>query len=148
MHFHLHPRSGARIDPDGSAQLILAGGERWRLSASGAALTIEESTYYAEMIGPLQAQQVVLRAVCYGAAEVHWVLERVRHGATHPSRRPILLRNQPEPMAAAEADGDTSESSLHRIRRRADVTFAPVSRPLSMLTGRVQARFGNEGLLP
>ena len=29
------------------------------------------------MIGPLQAQQVVLRAVCYGAAEVRWVLERV-----------------------------------------------------------------------
>ena len=48
VHFHLHPRSGARLGPDGSAELILPSGERWRLSASGAALTIEESTHFAE----------------------------------------------------------------------------------------------------
>jgi uncharacterized heparinase superfamily protein len=76
VHFHLHPRCGARLAADGSAELILPGGERWRLSASGAALSIEESTHYAEVIGPLQAQQVVLRAVCYGAADVRWVLEQ------------------------------------------------------------------------
>src|SRR5262249_25944444 len=76
VHFHLHPRCGARFSPDGSAQLVWPGGERWRLQATGAALSIEESTHYAEVIGPLQAQQVVLRAVCYGAAEVRWVLER------------------------------------------------------------------------
>lgn len=77
VHFHLHPQSGARLAPDGSAELNLPNGERWRFSASGAALSIEESTHFAEIIGPLQAQQIVLRAVCYGAAEVHWVLERV-----------------------------------------------------------------------
>ena len=107
VHFHLHPRSGARVNPDGSALLVLASGERWRLSASGPALTIEESTYYAEMIGPLQAQQVVLRAVCYGAAEVHWVLERVgTEDAPEPTSDPAE-----EPAGAAaetEADGDAS----------------------------------------
>jgi uncharacterized heparinase superfamily protein len=76
VHFHLHPRCGARLTPDGDAELFLPDGQRWRLSATGAALGIEESTHYAEVIGPLQAQQVVLRAVCYGAAEVHWMLER------------------------------------------------------------------------
>jgi uncharacterized heparinase superfamily protein len=76
VHFHLHPRCGARLAADGSAELHLPSGECWRLSASGAALTIEESTHYAEVIGPLQAQQVVLRAVCYGAAEVRWKLEQ------------------------------------------------------------------------
>ena len=76
VHFHLHPRCGARLAPDGSALLVLPSGERWRLQATGAALSIEESTHYAEVIGPLQAQQVALRAVCYGAAEVRWVLER------------------------------------------------------------------------
>jgi uncharacterized heparinase superfamily protein len=75
IHFHLHPRCGARLAIDGSAELILPSGERWRLSATGAALGIEESTHYAEVIGPLLAQQVVLRAVCYGAADVRWVLE-------------------------------------------------------------------------
>ena len=80
VHFHLHPRSGARLGDDGSAELILPSDERWRLSASGAALSIEESTHYAEMIGPLQAQQVVLRAVCCGVAEVRWTLERIETG--------------------------------------------------------------------
>ncbi len=77
VHFHLHPRSGARLGTDGSAEIMLPSGERWRLSASGAALSIEESTHFAEMIGPLQAKKLVLRAVCYGAAEVRWALERV-----------------------------------------------------------------------
>jgi hypothetical protein len=53
------------------------------LSASRAALTIEESTHYAEVIGPLQAQQVVLRAVCCGVAEVRWLLERVKAAAAN-----------------------------------------------------------------
>jgi len=78
VHFHLHPLAGARYRAeDGSAELILRNGERWRLSATGAALSIEESTHFADVIGPLQAQQVVLRAACYGAARVRWRLERV-----------------------------------------------------------------------
>jgi uncharacterized heparinase superfamily protein len=77
VHFHLHPRCGARASADGGAILVLPSGERWRLSATGASLSIEESTHYAEVMGPLQAQQVVLRAVCYGAAEVRWLLERL-----------------------------------------------------------------------
>ena len=77
VHFHLHPRAGARIAADGSAELILPSGERWRLTASGAALAIEESTHYAQVIGPLRAQQVVLRAVCGGASDVRWTVQRV-----------------------------------------------------------------------
>jgi hypothetical protein len=57
----------------------------------GAALGIEESTHYAEVIGPLRALQVVLRAVCYGAAQVRWTLQR-------------LAPAEPQPDAA-EADG-------------------------------------------
>jgi uncharacterized heparinase superfamily protein len=98
VHFHLHPRSGARINPDGSALLVLPSGDCWRLSASGAALTIEESTHYAEMIGPLQAQQVVLRAACYGAAEVQWVLEHVTR-QTGSQSTPEAAK---EPAGAAE----------------------------------------------
>jgi uncharacterized heparinase superfamily protein len=77
VHFHLHPRAGARLAADGSADLVLPGGERWRLTASGAALAIEESTHYAQLIGPLRAQQVVLRAVCCGASDVRWTVQRV-----------------------------------------------------------------------
>jgi len=91
VHFHLHPRSGALLGMDG-AEITLPSGERWRLSASGAALTIEGSTHFAEMIGPLQAQQVVLRAVCYGAAEVRWVLERVEPGSLQQGSADIVAQ--------------------------------------------------------
>jgi uncharacterized heparinase superfamily protein len=78
VHFHLPPHAGARYAAaDGCADLILGNGERWRLLAAGAALTIEAGTYFAEVLGPVQAQQIVLRTVCYGAARVRWRLERV-----------------------------------------------------------------------
>jgi uncharacterized heparinase superfamily protein len=78
VHFHLPPHAGARYrGEDGVAELILRGGTRWRLSAEGATLTIEAGTYFAEVLGPVQTQQVVLRTLCYGAAKVRWRLERV-----------------------------------------------------------------------
>jgi uncharacterized heparinase superfamily protein len=76
IHFHLHPLAGARYG-EGGAELILPGGERWRLSAVGAALSIEPSTHWADIVGPRQAQQVVLRAACPGAATVRWGLQRL-----------------------------------------------------------------------
>jgi uncharacterized heparinase superfamily protein len=77
VHFHLGPHAGARYGAaEGTANLILRNGERWCLSASGAALTIEAGTHFAEVLGPVQAQQVVLRTVCYGAGSVRWRLER------------------------------------------------------------------------
>jgi uncharacterized heparinase superfamily protein len=103
VHFHLHPRSGARLTLEGGAELILPSGERWRLSASGAALSIEESTHFAEVVGPLQAQQVVLRAVCYGAAEVRWVLERIDPAATFDETY--------DPMLDLVEIGDADEAS-------------------------------------
>jgi uncharacterized heparinase superfamily protein len=77
IHFHLHPRVGARQTADGRLELLLPGGDRWQFQAAGAAVSIEESTHYADLRGALQAQQVVLRGLCYGAAEVHWTVEPV-----------------------------------------------------------------------
>jgi uncharacterized heparinase superfamily protein len=78
IHFHVHPLAGARYGDGGAvAELMLPGGERWRLSAKGAALSIEESTHFADIIGPRQAQQVVLRTACCGVARVRWRLERI-----------------------------------------------------------------------
>ena len=78
VHFHLPPQAGARYGTvQGTADLISRNGACWRLSAAGAALTIEPGTHFAEVLGPVQAQQVVLRTACYGAARVRWRLERV-----------------------------------------------------------------------
>lgn len=76
IHFHLHPLAGAR-HRDGGAELQLPSGERWRLAAEGAALSIEESMHWADIVAPRQAQQVVLRAACSGAVSVRWRLERI-----------------------------------------------------------------------
>src|SRR5215831_12961081 len=79
IHFHLHPRADARLAPSAeAAELVLDGGETWRLRAKGAALSIEDSIYFADAAGARPAQQVVLRAQCYGASEVSWVIERIK----------------------------------------------------------------------
>ncbi len=94
IHFHLHPGAEARLGPSpDTADLLLESGEAWRLAATGAALSIEESIYFADPVGPLRAQQVVLRGQCYGAAEVFWTLARIKAGrpldpgARRPRRR-------------------------------------------------------------
>ena len=60
------------------------------------------------MIGPLQAQQVVLRAVCYGAAEVRWVLERVETRPEYGSGD--LAAQLAEAAAAVAAESATPAS--------------------------------------
>jgi uncharacterized heparinase superfamily protein len=60
-----------------TAELALPGGERWHFKAAGAALSVEESTYFANSTGPRRALQIVLRAVTFGESEVNWVVERL-----------------------------------------------------------------------
>jgi uncharacterized heparinase superfamily protein len=117
VHFHLSPRAGARLAADGSAEIMLANGACWRMSTSGAALTIEESTHLSELIGPLQAQQIVLRGVCYGAADVTWTVQRVETSesldvSAQLAEARALLAEEAAPAAetmrtppAAEAEG-------------------------------------------
>jgi uncharacterized heparinase superfamily protein len=118
VHFHLPPHAGARYGAEaGSADLLLRNGEHWRLSAAGATLTIEPGTYFAEVIGPVRAQQVVLRTVCYGATHVRWRLEV---SDPPPRRRPGLT-----PTAAPLRKDGASDDSQPRARRRWSAASAP-----------------------
>jgi uncharacterized heparinase superfamily protein len=81
IHFHLAP--GARCgrgDAHTEAVITLASGRRWRFSVDGAALSIEESGYFAENAGPRPRPQIVLRGVTFGETEVSWVAERIVEG--------------------------------------------------------------------
>ena len=81
IHFHAHPAVEVRIGPTSqSAELLLDNGEHWRLTAAGAAMSIEDSCYFGDATGMRWARQAVLRAQCYGATEVSWTLERIRPG--------------------------------------------------------------------
>jgi uncharacterized heparinase superfamily protein len=98
IHFHLHPGAEARLGPSpDAADLLLESGEVWRLTATGAAMSIEPSIHFADPVGPVRASQIVLRGQCYGAAEVFWTLARIKAGrplgagARRPRRRTARL---------------------------------------------------------
>ncbi len=78
VHFHLMPLAGARYGAtQHTAELMLPSGACWRLTVTGATLTIEAGTYFADVLGPTNAQQIVLRTVCQGATRIRWRLEQV-----------------------------------------------------------------------
>jgi uncharacterized heparinase superfamily protein len=78
IHFHLHPDVSCRMQANSNdAELSLPSGERWRFCARGAALTVEESTYFAGSAGPRAAMQIVLRGATFGNSGIKWAVERV-----------------------------------------------------------------------
>jgi uncharacterized heparinase superfamily protein len=77
VHFHLHPDAQARPHESDGSVLIALGpdGPRWRFVAEGAAVTLEESIYFADSAGPRTALQIELRGTTLGDSEVRWTLE-------------------------------------------------------------------------
>ena len=112
IHFHLHPDGEARMGAAPEvAELWLDNAELWQLTAAGAALSIEESLYFADAAGTRLAQQVVLRGQCYGAAEVAWRIERIAIGSpayamAHKRRGAGLIDR------LAETDAETDVETL------------------------------------
>jgi uncharacterized heparinase superfamily protein len=93
IHFHVHPDVEVCVGeaPD-TVELVGGSGERWRLAATGAAPSIEESLYVADPARPRSALQVVLRAQCCGVTEVGWTLERIAAGKLLTSRESVRRR--------------------------------------------------------
>ena len=121
IHFHVHPDAEARIgaSPE-TAELLLDSGAHWRLTASGAALSIEASQYFADTAGVRRTRQVVLRAQCSGATEVRWTLERIRRRPTPRSPSPQAPPRRPTPLRPPS-----------RNHRRLRLTCIPGSRRIS-----------------
>ncbi|MEN2494157.1 MAG: FtsZ-localized protein C [Hyphomicrobiaceae bacterium hypho_1] len=79
IHFHLHPM--ARCLPETSSVMLeisLPNNSLWRFTAHGATLSLEESIYYADLIGPTSSQQIVLRGSCFNNKTVRWRLEKLK----------------------------------------------------------------------
>lgn len=76
IHFHLHP--DVVCQPANNASVVvldLADGRHWRFLAQGASLSIEESTFLADSVGPRSSLQIVLRSRTAGDSEVRWLVE-------------------------------------------------------------------------
>ena len=83
IHFHLLPstRCGLGSAPN-EAIITLADGQRWRFTAQGATLSIEDGAFFGESAGPRAAQQIVLRGATFGEAEVNWVAAHLTEDKT------------------------------------------------------------------
>lgn len=77
IHFHLHPDVACRRGSETEGiELTLMNGHKWILSAEGADLSVEDSTYFADTSGPRSTLQIVARGATFGESEVRWVVER------------------------------------------------------------------------
>ena len=104
IHFHVHPDVEVRIGTSlETAELLLDSGAHWRLTAAGAIPSLEESQYFADAAGVRHTRQVVLRAPCYGASEVHWTLQQIKPGQPTDARS-RKRRRAPRPLSARLAE--------------------------------------------
>jgi uncharacterized heparinase superfamily protein len=77
IHFHVHPDVRCELASGrASATLTTVGGERWIFSAEGSAISLEESVYFADISGPRDSLQLVLRGSVSGPKEIAWRLAR------------------------------------------------------------------------
>ncbi len=77
VRFHLHPDVRCVLADDGKAALLqLPSGARWRLSALGAAMGVDESVYVGDGTARRPSRQVVLAGRIGETAKIKWA---VRH---------------------------------------------------------------------
>ena len=98
VRFHLHPSISAELAPDErSILLVLPNREGWTLSANTPTITVEESVFLADELGPRGSLQIVLAGGLEEEREVRilWTIERT----AGPGEVSL-----PEPSDAPEAD--------------------------------------------
>lgn len=129
IHFHLHPDvSCQRLDAPNTAELTLRSGDVWHFSVKGAALAMEEGTFFADSSGPARVLQLIARGATSGDTVVTWVLEKVGNEKSiasqlAPSSDPFsdvkqalaksasATNETPEPAVEAPAKTDETQSA-------------------------------------
>ncbi len=100
----------------------------WTFTLEGAALSFEESTYFADSAGPRRALQIVARGATFGASEIRWVAET--QGLIQPleghSRPTAMKEKNPKIRRALLSVSDKSNldvlaRALSRMERRAHI---------------------------
>lgn len=74
--FHLHPAMRAQLD-GGSVTLVSPKGERWLFSAEGGEVSVEESVYFAGVVGARRTEQIVVRLPMGDGAAIRWQFVRM-----------------------------------------------------------------------
>lgn len=83
IRFHLHPGAKATSTRKGTRIVVmLANRTAWQFSARGGTMSLEESVFLGDDLGPRKAQQIVIRGSTDNSAPVKWALRRVEKSAT------------------------------------------------------------------
>lgn len=77
LRFHVHPDVNVTTGDDGRLFLAAPGADVWAFSAEGAEAALEESIFFAGLVGPRRSRQVVIAWKASQRPEVHWRLQRI-----------------------------------------------------------------------
>ena len=77
VRFHLHTAVTVQAQEEGGVLLTLPTGEAWRFTAEGATLAIEDSVYFAGVVGARRTAQLVLHLTVAEDSLVRWRIERI-----------------------------------------------------------------------
>ncbi len=82
LRFHIHPDVNVLRAEDGRLLLGAQGTDVWAFSADGFEPTVEESIFFAAIVGPRRSRQIVVAWKASQAPQIRWRLERIRAAAT------------------------------------------------------------------
>jgi uncharacterized heparinase superfamily protein len=88
IRFHLHPGVKATLTrKETRIVIMLPNKTAWQFNARGGTMSLEESVFLGDALGPRKTQQIVIRSSTETADPVNWALRRVEKSATAASDR-------------------------------------------------------------
>ncbi|MDP1700806.1 MAG: heparinase II/III family protein [Aestuariivirga sp.] len=88
IRFHLHPGVKATLTrKEMRIVLMLPNKTAWQFNARGGIMSLEDSVFLGDALGPRKTQQIVIRGSTETADPVNWALRRVEKSAASPNDR-------------------------------------------------------------
>ena len=88
IRFHLHPGVKATLGrKETRIAIMLPNKTIWQFNARGGIMSLEDSVFLGDALGPRKTQQIVIRASTVTASPVNWALRRLEKSAANPDDR-------------------------------------------------------------
>ncbi len=88
IRFHLHPGVKATLTrKETRIVIMLPNKTAWQFNARGGIMSLEDSVFLGDALGPRKTQQIVIRGSTETAGRVNWALRRVEKSAATPGDR-------------------------------------------------------------
>jgi uncharacterized heparinase superfamily protein len=88
IRFHLHPGVKATLGrKETRIAIMLPNKTTWQFNARGGIMSLEDSVFLGDALGPRKTQQIVIRGSTVTASPVNWALRRLEKSAATPDDR-------------------------------------------------------------